>query len=175
MGNPAAFDETREGVRAIDISHGFVAIEGAHLWASIRAFMKTNADVHFHGIRNASAALARQCQNIIAVIEHAVTMRCHPSSWDIAMQRVPTRSYSIGEPVVFYEDMTLTTFGPDVVEREPELIIQCVNMDARFLCHRMDVFTVCSTHMICLQRSENTVVVQLTTMEQKEHIYSGLD
>lgn len=62
--------------------------------------------------------------------------------WDITMQSIPKLSYSVGELVVFYEDMTMATFGCDVVALEPELINQRVNMNPLCLCNLMEVSAV---------------------------------
>lgn len=59
LAHPAAFGETRGCVRAIASSHGFVVIEGEHIWDSIRAFIETNDAFHCHDNRNARAFLAR--------------------------------------------------------------------------------------------------------------------
>lgn len=60
MENLAAFDGTREGVRSIASSRGFVVIEGAPIWDSNRAPINTKGSFHFHVTRNESTALAQQ-------------------------------------------------------------------------------------------------------------------
>lgn len=90
------------------------------------------------------------------------------------MQISPNLAYSTGELVVFYEDKTMTTFGPDIVGPAPELLNQRFNISAPFLCHRMAVSTRLSTHMICQQSSNKIVVVNVTDMGKKERTCSGL-
>lgn len=78
----------------------------------------------FHDNRSDSTTLARQWHNTIEVIEHATSVLCHPPSWDTRMKRVPKISYTSGEPSLFYEDMAMTTVGPDIVEPVPQLLSQ---------------------------------------------------
>lgn len=92
------------------------------MWASIQAFITANDAFLNHDNRNESTPLARQWQIIIGVIDHAVIVLCHPRSWDEILKGVPNMSYTSGEPVVFYEDMAMTTIGPNPIEPAPHIL-----------------------------------------------------
>ena len=93
MDNPAAFDDPREHLRQRANSTGCVVIEGEHMGERTHAFINTLVSFHVHDDRNRSSALAVQWQTIFEVVEHAVTMLYHTSSWDDVRTIIPNISY----------------------------------------------------------------------------------
>lgn len=128
--NPAQFDDTHGQVRSVARGHTFLVIEGDYIWASIQAFMTKLDAFIFYGDRSEITSRARPWQTCIEVIDHAAFVLCHQPSWDEILQLIPRMSYTSGAATVFYEDMTLTVFGPTPIEPVPQLMSPRFNTNA---------------------------------------------